>query len=143
MIEVTLNLVNGEFGFAAKDSFGHIVHTDTSADNGGTNSGVRPMQLLLMGLGSCSGIDIVSILKKQKQKIDNFKMHVKGQREKDKVPALWENIHMLFELYGDIDEEKAKRACTLSVDKYCSVAETLRRAGATITWEVKVFPLSS
>ena len=138
MIEVTLNLVNGEFGFEAKDSFGHSVHTDTSAENGGTNSGVRPMQLLLMGLGSCSGIDIVSILKKQKQQIRDFKMHLKGQREKDKVPALWETVHMVFELTGDIDEEKANRACALSVDKYCSVAETLRRAGATITWEVKV-----
>ena len=77
-------------------------------------------------------------LKKQKQRIDNFKMHIKGQREKDKVPALWETVHMVFELSGDIDNEKAKRACTLSVDKYCSVAETLRRAGATITWEMKV-----
>jgi putative redox protein len=80
----------------------------------------------------------VAILKKQKQPIDNFKMHIKGQREKDKTPALWEKIHVLFELTGDIDEDKAKRACALSIDKYCSVAETLRRAGATISWEVKV-----
>ena len=138
MVEITIDRVVGDYGFEAKDALGHTVKIDSSIENGGSNYGTRPTQLLLMGLGTCSGIDIVAILKKQKQPIDNFKMHIKGQREKDKTPALWERIHVLFELTGNIDEDKAKRACALSIDKYCSVAETLRRAGATITWEVKV-----
>jgi putative redox protein len=138
MVQITIDRVEGDYGFEAKDALGHTVKIDSSIENGGSNYGTRPTQLLLMGLGTCSGIDIVAILKKQKQPIDNFKMHIKGQREKDKTPALWEKIHVLFELTGDIDEDKAKRACALSIDKYCSVAETLRRAGATISWEVKV-----
>lgn len=138
MIEITMDRVVGDYGFEAKDALGHTVKIDSSIENGGSNYGSRPTQLLLMGLGSCSGIDVVSILKKQKQTIESFKINIKGRREKDKTPSLWEVIHMVFELKGDIDEEKAKRACSLSVDKYCSVAETLRRAGATITWEVKV-----
>ena len=133
-----MDRVVGDYGFEAKDALGHTVKIDSSIENGGSNYGSRPTQLLLMGLGSCSGIDVVSILKKQKQTIESFKINIKGRREKDKTPSLWEVIHMVFELKGDIDEEKAKRACSLSVDKYCSVAETLRRAGATITWEVKV-----
>jgi len=138
MVHITIDRVEGNYGFEAKDALGHTVKIDSSIENGGTNYGTRPTQLLLMGLGSCSGIDIVAILNKQKQTINNFKMHIKGLREKDKTPALWETIHMVFELTGDIDEDKAKRACALSVDKYCTVAETLRRAGAKITWEVKV-----
>jgi len=142
MVEITIDRVEGDYGFQATDALGHMVKIDSSIENGGKNFGTRPTQLLLMGLGSCSGIDIVAILNKQKQTIDSFKMHIKGQREKDKTPALWETIHMVFELTGNIDEDKASRACALSVDKYCTVAETLRRAGAKITWEVKVNTLS-
>lgn len=138
MVEIIMNRVEGDYGFEAKDALGHSVKMDSSIENGGTNFGTRPTQLLLMGLGSCSGIDVVAILNKQKQTIKDFKMRISGQREKDKTPALWETIHMVFELTGDIDQDKASRACALSVDKYCTVAETLRRAGAKITWEVKV-----
>lgn len=138
MVEIVIDRIEGDYGFEAKDALGHTVKMDSSLENGGANFGTRPTQLLLMGLGSCSGIDIVAILNKQKQTIKDFKMRISGQREKDKTPALWETIHMVFELTGDIDQDKASRACALSVDKYCTVAETLRRAGAKITWEVKV-----
>ena len=138
MVEIIMERVEGDYGFEAKDALGHSVKMDSSVENGGTNFGTRPTQLLLMGLGSCSGIDIVAILNKQKQTINSFKMRITGQREKDKTPALWETIHMVVELTGDVDQDKASRACALSVDKYCTVAETLRRAGAKITWEVKV-----
>ena len=138
MVHITIDRVEGDYGFEAKDALGHTVKIDSSMENGGSNYGTRPTQLLLMGLGTCSGIDIVAILNKQKQTINSFKMHITGEREKDKIPALWETVHMVFELRGDIDEDKAKRACALSVDKYCTVAETLRRAGAKLTWEVKV-----
>ena len=143
MVEITITRVEGDYGFEAKDALGHSVKMDSSIENGGSNYGSRPTQLLLMALGSCSGIDIVAILKKQKQTIENFKMHIKGLREKDKTPALWEKIHVVFELTGSIEEDKAQRACALSIDKYCSVAETLRRAGAKITWEVRIAPIPS
>ena len=138
MIQVTLDRVEGDYGFEAKDAQGHIIKIDSSLENGGANFGARPMQLLLMGLGGCSGIDIVSILKKQRQVVEGFKMTIQGEREKGKEPSLWKTVHIVFELSGQVDEDKAQRACALSIDKYCSVAETLRRAGATITWEVKV-----
>jgi len=65
-------------------------------------------------------------------------MSVDGEREQGKEPSLWTNIHITFELKGDIDPDKAQKACALSMDKYCSVAATLREAHANITWEVKV-----
>jgi putative redox protein len=138
MIQIDINRVQGDYGFEAKDATGHVVRLDTSPDGGGTNFGVRPMQMLLMGLGGCSGIDIVSILKKQRQQVESFSMKINGNREQGKEPSLWENIHVVFELKGNIDPAKAQKACELSMDKYCSVAETLRKAGTNITWEVKV-----
>jgi len=138
MIKVELERVKGDYGFRAKDENGNTLQTDSSPENGGANFGVRPMQSLLMALGSCSAIDIVSILKKQRQIIKDFKMKIEGEREKDVEPSLWKKVHVQFELEGDIDPDKAKRACSLSIEKYCSVAETLRRAGAEIEWDVTV-----
>jgi putative redox protein len=138
MIKIELERVEGDFGFEAKDANGHTVRLDTSPEGGGTNFGVRPMQMLLMGLGGCSGIDIVNILKKQRQTIEGFNMKIEGEREAGKEPSIWKNVTIVFELTGNIDPDKARRACELSMDKYCSVAETLRRAGGELKWEVRV-----
>ncbi len=140
MVEIMLKKVEGDYGFEAKDQHGHVIKTDSSLSNGGADFGARPMQLLLVALGGCAGIDVVSILKKQRQVIDGLGMIIKGAREEGKEPSLWQHIHINFDLAGQLDEEKVKKACALSIDKYCSVAETLRRAGATITWDVRVGP---
>lgn len=100
--------------------------------------GVRPMQSLLMALGTCSGIDIVAILEKQRQAFDRFELNVTGTREEDKVPALWVKAHIEFILDGVLDENKVQRAAALSVEKYCSVAETLRRAGCTVSYGIRL-----
>ena len=138
MIKIELNRVNGDYGFEASDAFGHTTSMDTSVETGGKNFGIRPMQMLLMGLGGCSGIDIVSILKKQRQEVTGFRMFIEGNRQQNKEPSLWENIHVRFELEGKIDPAKAHKACELSMDKYCSVAATLRDAGCLLTWNVQV-----
>jgi len=138
MIRIEVSRVSGDYGFEAKDSYGHTVRLDNSAEHGGQNFGVRPMQSLLMGLGGCAGIDVVSILKKQRQDITRFDMVIEGEREPNKEPSMWMNVQFLFELEGQIDPDKAVRACKLSIDKYCSVAETLRRSGTNIQWKVKV-----
>src|SRR5664279_87895 len=128
----------GDFGFEAKDENGNILHSDSSIENGGSNYGFRPMQLLLSALGSCSAIDIVSILKKQRQTVEEFRIRIEGEREQNTIPSLWKSVAVLFELQGNIDIEKAKKATALSIEKHCSVAETLRRGGTEITWHVKV-----
>ncbi len=138
MIEISVNRKDGDFGFEATDANGHTIKMDTSPESGGVNYGIRPMQVLLMGMGGCSGIDIVMILKKQRQEIENFTMRVEGERENSKEPSLWENVKIIFELTGKVEYDKAYRACELSMVKYCSVAETLRRGGTNLTWEVRV-----
>jgi putative redox protein len=138
MAQIEIKRIQEDFGFEATDADGNTIRLDSSPDHGGNNFGVRPMQVLLMGLGGCSGIDIVSILKKQKLEIKDFNMRISGEREQGKEPSLWQNVNITFELTGDIDIDKARRACALSMDKYCSVAETLRRAGTNLTWDVEV-----
>lgn len=138
MIKVELERAEGDYGFRAVDAAAHKVHFDSSTEHGGNDFGVRPMQSLLMALGACSGIDIVSILKKQKQDFTDFKIVIEGEREDAKPIALWKTIHIAFQFTGTVEEEKAKKACALSIEKYCSVAETLRRAGAQIHWSTYV-----
>lgn len=129
---------SGPFGFEAKDEAGHLLQTDSSLENGGTDYGFRPMQLLLAALGSCSAIDIVGILQKQKQEITGFLIEISGEREPNVVPSLWKKVEVTFQLSGAIDTDKAARAADLSMEKYCSVAETLRRGGTEIKWTTKV-----
>jgi len=138
MAKIEVKLVQVEYGFVASDESGKSIQMDNSEEGGGKGFGVRPMQNLLMALGGCSGIDIVSILKKQRQAMAGLEIHIEGEREKGKTPALWETVHMKFIIKGDVSQEKAEMAARLSVDKYCSVAETLRRAGCDISWEVAV-----
>lgn len=137
---IELSRVNDDFGFEATDQNGHTIRMDTSPESGGKNFGVRPMQMLLMGLGGCSAIDVISILKKQRQDVKDYKMVIKGDREAGVEPSLWQEIEIEFHLYGTIDEDKAKRAVELSLGKYCSVAATLQKAAAQINWKVIVHP---
>jgi putative redox protein len=137
-MKVNLRRLDDAFHFEASNEQGATMHFDASPDIGGHDKGVRPMQALVMALGGCSAIDIVLILKKQKQEITGFRMEIDGEREKGKEPALWETVHIIYHLDGKIDAEKAKRAVALSMEKYCSVSKTLEVAGAKITWETRV-----
>ena len=113
MPTIQLSRVNGDFGFVATDQNGHSIKMDSSPVSGGENFGVRPMQTLLMGLGGCSAIDVISILKKQRQEVVDYKMTISGEREAGKEPSLWKDITVEFHLYGDIDPDKASRAVDL------------------------------
>ena len=138
MMTIELTREQLDYGFAATDAAGHRVQMDTSPEHGGNNYGARPMQLLLMALAGCSAIDVISILSKQRQTITDYKMVVRGEREQGKEPSLWKTIAMEFYIYGEVDAAKAQRAADLSVEKYCSVAATLRAAGADIQYKVLV-----
>ncbi len=140
MTQIELTRVSGDFGFEARDSKGHIARMDSSPETGGQDFGIRPMQMLLMGLGGCSGIDIVSILRKQRQQVDGFRMFIEAERQHGKEPSLWDSVNIVFELKGDIDPDRANKACQLSMEKYCSVAATLREAHCQIKWELRLLP---
>lgn len=131
-------LTNPDYGLTITDAKGHTMKIDIPEDQGGHGDGLRPMQTVLAALCGCSAVDVVSILKKQRQPLTDLLIKVDGERQKGVEPALWEKVHLLFQITGDVEPGKAARAVQLSIDKYCSVAETLRRAGAVITYEVMV-----
>jgi putative redox protein len=138
MAKIEVRLVQRQYGFEATDEAGKTMTMDNSVAGGGGGYGVSPMQSMLMALGGCSGIDIVSILNKQRQPFTSVVLSIEGEREKDKVPALWEKMHVSFQIGGPVERSKAEYAAQLSIEKYCSVAETLRRAGCLITWDVRM-----
>lgn len=137
-VTVKLKRVNGDYGFDTINENGTVVKMDTNPDMGGLEYGARPMQVLLNALAGCSSIDVISILKKQRQEITDFNVTVTGEREQGVEPSLWKNIDIVFEISGRVDEDKAKRAVDISMNKYCSVAITLVKAGATINSQVVI-----
>ena len=137
MIKIELNRLNDAFHFEASNEQGNKVHIDASPDIVGTNQGMRPMQMLLAAMGGCSAIDLINILKKQKQDLRDVKITVTGEREKDAIPSLYSEVHAHFRLFGNIDRQKAEKAVSLAVDKYCSVAKTLEaKAKVTHSFEI-------
>lgn len=137
-MRIALKRLDDAFHFEAVSETGNAVQMDAGENIGGHNKGVRPMQMLLMGLGGCSAIDVVLILKKQRQEVESFEISIDGERQQGKEPSLWETVAIHFKLKGKIDREKAERAVQLSMEKYCSVSRTLEIAGAKISYKVSV-----
>jgi putative redox protein len=129
----------GAYALDIHDQQGHALRIDIPEDQGGGGTGFRPMQTLLASLIGCSSVDVVSILRKQRQDLRTLEIEVDGRRdEHGKDVSLWKQIDLVFRLEGAVDPAKAWRAVHLSITRYCSVAETLRRAGAAIRFTVEV-----
>lgn len=136
-MKVTLERLDQDYHFQFKNERGNIVNVDNKAENGGHDLGASPMELLLMGLAGCSGIDMISILKKQKQEVSSFKAEVEGFREQIEDAKPFKKIRVVFYLDGNVDPKKAFRSAQLSFEKYCSVSKTLELM-ATIHYKVVV-----
>ncbi len=136
-MQIELVRVDDAFHFEALGTSGVAQHIDAATNIGGHNAGARPMEMLLMGLAGCSAIDVILILKKQKQVIDDFRLKVDGMREKDATPAPFKKIHITYLLKGQLDADKVKRAIDLSMDKYCSATAQLRPS-AEITYSFEI-----
>lgn len=137
-MKIVLKRLNNNYHFKATDEMGHELEMDAGKHFGGDDLGYRPMQLLIAGLGGCAAVDIVNILKKQKQEIVDFDMAIEAERVAGTEPSPWQQAHILFKLSGKIDEQKLKKAIELSIEKYCSVAYTLRAAGASISYSYQI-----
>jgi putative redox protein len=134
-MKITLERVNDNFHFQLKNDRGHLINVDARPEYGGNDMGPSPMELVLMGVAGCSGIDMISILKKQRQEITSFKAEVEGERVPVGDASPFKTIQVVFFLEGPINQEKAARAAQLSFEKYCSVSKTLEPT-ATILYKV-------
>lgn len=134
-MKITLNRLNDEFLFECKNSAGSSILLDnTSLDDA---KGVSPMESILMAVAGCSGIDVVAILKKQRQTIVNFSAEVEAERVQVEEAKPFKSINVKFSLEGEIDQRKAYKAAELSFQKYCSVSKSLD-PNIKITFEVMV-----
>ena len=125
---VEINRVNNAFHMQAFGKTDVPINIDASPDIGGVDAGARPMELLLMSLGSCSAVDVIQILKKQKQTVEDFKVLVEAERVENQLPSVFKYINVCFKLTGSVDEKKLKRAIELSRDKYCSISAMLHHS---------------
>ncbi len=131
MNNAKIRLVGG-MQFAGKGDSGHEVVMDAPASVGGEDKGSRPIELLLISFGGCSGMDVISILRKKKQDVTDLEINVQGEQA-DNHPHKYTSIHIEYMIKGrDISEEAVKRSIELSLDKYCAVGATLG-ASAEIT----------
>ena len=128
MTEATVTLVN-EMEFRGTATSGHVLTMDAEDASGGRNKGFRPMELLLVGFGGCTGMDVISILRKKRQDVTGLEMNVKGQKA-ESFPHIYTDVHIEYVVKGKgVQKEAVERAITLSLDKYCSVGATLAKAG--------------
>ena len=136
MLEAKVTYVDG-LQFVGEAASGHAIVMDGDKEVGGRNTGARPMELLLIGLGGCSGMDVVSILKKKKQEINGVEIKVKGEKAEN-YPKKFTGINIEFIVRGrNVSDDAVKRAVELSMEKYCSVKATLE-GSAKVTWSHKI-----
>lgn len=138
MVKIEIKRLNDAYHMEATNESGATLQMDASPDMGGLNKGMRPMQIVLTALGGCSVIDVISILKKQKQDLKDIQVSVTGERE-NVAPSPYTEANVHFRLYGNLDNDKVSKAVSLSVEKYCSVAESLKPQ-TKITHSFEIIP---
>lgn len=137
-MQIDVTWLGNNYHMEAENETDGKIRIDGDNNIGGLEGGLSPMQLLLAGIGGCSAIDVISILKKQKQKLTDLKVEVDGDRQKlDAGYSEYKTIHMHFILSGELDPKKVERALKLSITKYCSVSKALEK-GSEISYDYEI-----
>lgn len=127
-----MNWANGD-AFEGTSVFGHTVRTDTARRVGGDESGPKPTELFLFGIASCTGVDVVRIMRKARQPLDSLKITVKAEQNED-YPKPFHTVRIHFVAKGKgISEKRLKKAIELSGEKYCVVSQTVARPASVST----------
>ena len=126
--------------FVGESGSGHSVVMDGAPEAGGRDLGIRPLEMMLLGLGGCTAFDVVSILHKSRQQISDCEVEIEADRA-DTIPKVFTRIHLHFIVSGRaLDASKVSKAVSLSADKYCSASRMLEKT-ATITHDFEVVNL--
>ena len=137
-MKVNIQKLDNEMHMEAANEEGGKIRMDGTTQIGGLEGGFSPMQLLLAGIGGCSAIDIIGILEKQKQPLEDLQVEVDGDRQSTDTYSEFTTIHLKFIFTGDLDPKRVERAINLSLDKYCSVSKALEKSSKiTSSYEIK------
>ena len=135
-MNISVNWVDGML-MVGKSHSGHSITMDGPPEIGGDNLGVRPMEMLLLGVAGCTMIDVVTTLKKMRQELTHFETKLSAERAADH-PKVFTDIHIQFIVKGkDLDPKKVEKAITLSAEKYCSASIMLGKT-ASITHDFEI-----
>jgi putative redox protein len=134
---INLSRIDDHINFEAVNEKGKSILMDGSEAVGGKGNGVGPMETLLMAAAGCSSIDIVLILKKMNQELEDIKVKVEGERIKVGEATEYKSIHLHFDVWGPLKESKVAKAISMSLEKYCSVSKILQKS-AEITSSYKL-----
>ena len=136
-MQATVKWIDGVM-FVGETGSGHAVVMDGPVDHGGRNIGMRPMEMILLGLGGCSSFDVVQILQKGRNNIVNCVAEISAERL-DAIPSVFSKIHLHFIVSGkDLKVSAVERAVSLSAEKYCSASIMLGKAGVEMTHDFEV-----
>ena len=136
-MQATVKWVDGVM-FVGESGSGHAIVIDGPPDHGGRNMGMRPMELMLLSVGSCSSFDVVDILKKGRHNVSACTTQVTGERV-DAIPSFFNKIHLHFTVSGkDLKASAVERAVKLSAEKYCSASIMLTKADVEVTHDYEV-----
>ena len=125
----------GDEKFLGTGASGHLVPFDSDRDS---NKAPGPMEMVLLALGACTATDMVTILEKQRQKVESLEVVCSGERAAE-PPRVWTQLEVVFHLRGAVEQAAVKRAMDLTAEKYCSVAAMLRKT-AEISWRYELLP---
>lgn len=126
-MHVSVKWIDG-VSFVGESESGHAIVMDGAPENGGRNIGMRPMEMLLVGMGGCTSFDVVAILKKARQPITACVAEIDAMRA-DEIPKVFTKIHVHFVVTGDnLNEAQVERAVKLSAEKYCSASIMLSKS---------------
>jgi len=126
----------GKMAFEAEYD-GHKIMMDAMPAVGGENQGPTPKPLLMVSLGGCTAMDVISIARKMRQDVERFEIEITGEIE-DEFPKPYTSIHLIYKFWGKhLDREKLDKAVNLSQDRYCGISATLRKA-LGLTYEIVV-----
>ena len=137
-MKIVINRANQAVHLNAVNESGQSIQMDGSPAIGGEDLGMRPMEVLLSSLAGCSSMDVLSMLKKMREDLQDYQVEITGERDADEVPSIFKKIHVHFILKGDLNTKNVEKAISLSMEKYCSVSKMLEKsADITHSFEIQ------
>jgi len=135
---ITVRKLENDLHFEAENEKGGKLRMDGNNTIGGLEGGLSPMQLLLAGIGGCSSVDVLNILNKQRQQVEDYRVEITADKQSVGTYSEYKTINLNFILEGDLDEQKVERAIELSINKYCSVSKALEKISKiSYSYEIK------
>ena len=138
-MKISLRRLNHSVLFEAQNERGHRIQVEGGRRFGGTGSAPSPTEYLLISQAGCTAMDVVELLRKMHQPLQHIELDMEGHQTTDQVPKVFHHIHIHYRLFGAINPEKADKAISLSVRKYCTISKMIDHV-ARITYSFEIIP---